>query len=231
MVGRKVNKHGFLADLYTASQSDWACRGGRLRGHSDVPVSCWRNISTSAPPGRRSNRRIRRSAPILTISGSEPYREWDRFLRSRFWRKPGIRRFPHHRQFLKFCGFDLSTQQSGQFRGTSRLSKRGNAAPLCLWMAAMGGPDAAKYVSGKICAVYQIPILQNPDRKRKALRRRRQGGARRAWVNQDGNRLSARILRHSSQWSTPFARAVEAGTDLVDNARSFHWGCLLCGVR
>lgn len=28
-----------------------------------------------------------------------------------------LRRFPHHRQFFKFCGFDLCMQQSGQFRG------------------------------------------------------------------------------------------------------------------
>ncbi len=28
-----------------------------------------------------------------------------------------LRRFQHHRQFLKFCGLDLATYQSGQFRG------------------------------------------------------------------------------------------------------------------
>lgn len=27
------------------------------------------------------------------------------------------RRFAHHRQFLKFCGLDLATHQSGQFHG------------------------------------------------------------------------------------------------------------------
>lgn len=37
-----------------------------------------------------------------------------------------LRRFSHHRQFLKFCGLDLSTQQSGQFRGATKLSKYGN---------------------------------------------------------------------------------------------------------
>ncbi|MCP5978858.1 transposase, partial [Klebsiella pneumoniae] len=26
-----------------------------------------------------------------------------------------LRRFGHHRQFLKFCGLDLSTQQSGTY--------------------------------------------------------------------------------------------------------------------
>ena len=37
------------------------------------------------------------------------------------------RRFGHHRQFLKFCGLDLSTQQSGTSRGRTKLSKYGNA--------------------------------------------------------------------------------------------------------
>jgi hypothetical protein len=34
-----------------------------------------------------------------------------------------LRRFNHHRQFLKFGGLDLSTQQSGQFRRATKLSK------------------------------------------------------------------------------------------------------------
>jgi transposase len=38
-----------------------------------------------------------------------------------------VRRFGHHRQFLKFCGLDLATQQSGTFRGRTKLSKYGNA--------------------------------------------------------------------------------------------------------
>src|ERR1700719_2176017 len=47
-----------------------------------------------------------------------------------------LRRFRHHRQFLKFCGLDLSTQQSGQHRGQTRLSKFGNARlRRTLWIA------------------------------------------------------------------------------------------------
>jgi len=38
-----------------------------------------------------------------------------------------LRRFSRHRQFLKFCGLDLAAEQSGQFRGVTTLSKRGNA--------------------------------------------------------------------------------------------------------
>lgn len=47
-----------------------------------------------------------------------------------------LRRFAHYRQFLKFCGFDLATHQSGQFRGKSKLSKYGNARlRRTFWMA------------------------------------------------------------------------------------------------
>lgn len=48
-----------------------------------------------------------------------------------------LRRFGHERQFLKFCGLDLSTSQSGAYRGRTQLSKRGNGRlRAALWMAA-----------------------------------------------------------------------------------------------
>jgi transposase len=48
-----------------------------------------------------------------------------------------LRRFSHHRQFLKFCGLDLATCQSGTFRGRTKLSKYGNARlRRTFWMAA-----------------------------------------------------------------------------------------------
>jgi transposase len=48
-----------------------------------------------------------------------------------------LRRFRHHRQFLKYCGLDLATQQSGTFRGRTKLSKYGNARlRRTFWMAA-----------------------------------------------------------------------------------------------
>ena len=47
-----------------------------------------------------------------------------------------LRRFGHHRQFLKFCGMDLATVQSGMFRGQSKISKYGNARlRRTFWMA------------------------------------------------------------------------------------------------
>ena len=48
-----------------------------------------------------------------------------------------LRRFGHERQFLKFCGLDLATAQSGAYRGRTQLSKRGNGRlRSALWMAA-----------------------------------------------------------------------------------------------
>ena len=47
-----------------------------------------------------------------------------------------LRRFAHHRQFLKFCGLDLAKSQSGTTRGREQLSKRGNARLRCaFWFA------------------------------------------------------------------------------------------------
>jgi len=48
-----------------------------------------------------------------------------------------LRRFAHHRQYLKYCGFNLSAAQSGQRKGTYRLSKRGNSRlRYAYWLAA-----------------------------------------------------------------------------------------------
>ena len=63
-----------------------------------------------------------------------------------------LRRFGHHRQFLKFCGMDLATIQSGTFRGQTKLSKYGNARlRRTLWMAGQISPSAAPWV--KVCFI------------------------------------------------------------------------------
>lgn len=38
-----------------------------------------------------------------------------------------LARVAHYRQYLNYCGFNLSAQQSGQQQGSYKLSKRGNA--------------------------------------------------------------------------------------------------------
>ena len=81
-----------------------------------------------------------------------------------------LRRFRHHRQFLKFCGLDLATYQSGQFRGQTRLSKFGNARLRCaFWMAAQ---VAIRQRDNSFRAKYERYIAKDrnsADLKRKAL--------------------------------------------------------------
>jgi transposase len=80
-----------------------------------------------------------------------------------------LRRFAHHRQFLKYCGFDLATEQSGKARGQTRLSKRGNARLRCaFWMA---GVIAIHKRENTFRAKYESYVgdnPKNPDLKRKA---------------------------------------------------------------
>jgi transposase len=81
-----------------------------------------------------------------------------------------LRRFGHHRQFLKFCGFDLATHQSGQFRGRSKLSKHGNARlRRVFWMA---GQVAVRQRENSFRDKYQRYMAKDPndrDLNRKAL--------------------------------------------------------------
>lgn len=81
-----------------------------------------------------------------------------------------LRRFGHHRQFLKFCGLDLAKNQSGAWRGKERLSKRGNARlRYAFWMA---GNIAVRQRENSFRDKYSRYIKSNPsdpDLKRKAL--------------------------------------------------------------
>ena len=80
-----------------------------------------------------------------------------------------LRRFSHYQKFLKYCGLNLSTEQSGKFRGTTRLSKRGNARlRYAFWMA---GTIAVRARQNSFCQKFQDYIRRdplNPDLRRKA---------------------------------------------------------------
>ena len=79
-----------------------------------------------------------------------------------------LRRFGHHRQFLKFCGLDLATHQSGQFRGQTRLSKYGNARlRRTFWLAAQ---VAIRQRDNSLRDCFGRHIAK--DRENKDLRRR-----------------------------------------------------------
>lgn len=80
-----------------------------------------------------------------------------------------LRRFGHYYQFLKYCGLNLCTEQSGQFRGSTRLSKRGNARlRYAFWMA---GAVAVRVREDSFRKKFEDYIRRgprNPDLKRKA---------------------------------------------------------------
>ena len=81
-----------------------------------------------------------------------------------------LRRFGHHRQFLKFCGLDLATRQSGAFRGQTKLSKYGNARlRRALWLA---GQVAIRQKENSFRDKFERTIARdrhNADLRRKAL--------------------------------------------------------------
>jgi len=138
VVGRKVSKERLLGDIYETARTSI---GLPLPG--DAPaIRMFRMVLAEARSLIRLRSEIERVADDL-LSDSADYQALRRI--------PGIgpiialtilaeggdlRRFGHHRQFLKFCGLDLSTQQSGRYRGQTRLSKFGNARlRRTLWIA------------------------------------------------------------------------------------------------
>jgi transposase len=79
-----------------------------------------------------------------------------------------LRRFGCARQFLKYCGFDLCTEQSGQFRGSTHLSKRGNARlRYAFWMAGTVAIRMRQNSFRRKFEDYIRPDPQNADRRRK----------------------------------------------------------------
>jgi transposase len=172
LVGRKVNKRGFLADLYTTarhsiglavSEDCEAIQMFRLilaehqqLCHTRAAIEHQADQVLQSHPDYQRLRTLPGVGPILALTILAEAGD--------------LRRFPHHRQFLKFCGFDLSTQQSGQFRGVSRLSKHGNARlRYAFWMAANGAVRVRQNTFRDKYARYIRADPQNPDRKRKAL--------------------------------------------------------------
>ena len=81
-----------------------------------------------------------------------------------------LRRFGHHRQFLKFCGLDLATCQSGTFRGRTKLSKYGNARlRRTFWMATQVAIRQRDNSFRDKLGRYVAGHSNDPDRRRKAM--------------------------------------------------------------
>jgi transposase len=171
LVGRKVSKERILTDIYLTAQSSV----GLPVEENSESVAMLRFVLRQLVTLCQLRDTIEDRADTL-LSSNQDYQ--------RLRQIPGIgpiaaltilaeagdlRRFSHHRQFLKFCGFDLATEQSGQFRGLSRLSKRGNARLRAVfWMAAS---VAVRMRENSFRAKFERYMRSDPgnaDRKRKA---------------------------------------------------------------
>jgi transposase len=139
LAGRKVNKQALLAEIYTAAKQSI----GVPVALDGAAIAMFRLVLEQYLALNRLRERIAAQAATLLEDNSDS---------RRLMTIPGIgpanaltilaeagdlRRFRHHRQFLSFCGLNLSTRQSGKSRGQSHISKYGNARlRTALWMAA-----------------------------------------------------------------------------------------------
>lgn len=138
VVGRKVSKEQLLSDIYATAASSVG-----LPVHPDSEALRMFRLVLAEGRSLIRQRDTIEARSVALLSDHPDYR----LLTS----IPGIgpinamtvlaeagdlRRFGHHRQFLKFCGMDLATMQSGMFRGQSKISKYGNARlRRTFWMA------------------------------------------------------------------------------------------------
>ena len=173
VVGRKVAKARLLGDIYETARAsiglpipidaagDRHVPAGPRRGAQPDPAAqrdrgAGRSSCCPRAPTTSCLRQIPGIGPInaLTILAEAG----------------DLRRFGHHRQFLKFCGLDLATHQSGTFRGQTKLSKYGNARlRRTLWMA---GQVAIRQRDNSFRDKFERYIAQdrhNADLRRKAL--------------------------------------------------------------
>lgn len=165
VVGRKVSKQRLLEDLYeTAKQS------------TGIPV----------PPNSVAietfKLQIQRFYDLTQQRGALEEKA-DQFLSTRpdyqrLRTVPGIgpivalmiiaesgdlSRFGHYRQYLNFCGFNLSAHQSGSRQGQYRLSKRGNSRlRYAFWLAAS---SAIRMRENSFREKYRRYIQKDPENK------------------------------------------------------------------
>jgi transposase len=172
VVGRKVSKARLLGDIYETARSSI----GLPVTMDSAAITMFRLVVAEGRSLIRQRDAIEHQAHTA-LADNPDYR--------RLRQIPGIgpiiamtilaeagdlRRFRHHRQFLKFCGLDLATHQSGQFRGQTKLSKFGNARlRRAFWVAAQ---VAIRQRDNGFRSKYERYIARdrdNADLKRKAL--------------------------------------------------------------
>jgi transposase len=172
LVGRKVSKARLLTDIYETARSSTALP----IAEGSAAIAMFRMVLAEARSLIRQRDQIEELAHAMlaahadyqllcTIPGIGPIHALTILAEA-----GDLRRFGHHRQFLKFCGLDLSTQQSGTFRGQTKLSKYGNARlRRALWMA---GQVAIRQKENSFRDKFERYIARdrhNADLRRKAV--------------------------------------------------------------
>ena len=171
VIGRRVGKAALLADIYETSKTSV---GLPVAQDSDA-IRMFRLVLAQGRSLVQHRNAIEgRAAELLadhpdyqllrTIPGIGPVNALAVLAEA-----GDLRRFRHHRQFLKFCGMDLATVQSGMFRGRSKISKYGNARlRRTLWLASQA---AVLKPANSFRDKFERYIAQdrhNPDLRRKA---------------------------------------------------------------
>jgi transposase len=169
--GRKVNKAAWLKDFYETARESIG-----LPVHEDSEaIRMFRLVLQEHQDLCRMRRAIEARAELYLKDNAD-------YLRLRTI--PGIgavialiilaeagdlRRFSHYKKFLKYCGLNLSTQQSGAYRGMSKLSKHGNSRlRYAFWIAGTSAIRMRENTFRKKFENYIKTDPQNPDLKRKA---------------------------------------------------------------
>jgi transposase len=215
VIGRRVGKAALLADIYETAKTSV---GLPVAADSDA-LRMFRLILAQ---GRSliQHRNLIEGRAVELLSDHPDYQ----LLRS----IPGIgpinalailaeagdlRRFRHHRQFLKFCGMDLATMQSGVFRGRSKISKYGNARlRRTLWLASQAALLKPANGFRDKFERYVARDRNNPDLRRKAYTAIAAKMARTIHaVIKSGEPFRPFFEGVSPSGRTPLCRAVEAG--------------------
>lgn len=171
LLGRKSNKKAWLTDFYeTATQSiglpvdedSEAIHMFRMVLNEYIELSRMRmEVEKRASMHLKDNPDCKR---LQTIPGIGPISAMTILAEA-----GDLRRFSHYKKFLKYCGLDLCTQQSGKYRGVSRLSKRGNSRLRCVfWMAATVAIRMRENTFRRKYENYIKSDPKNKDLKRKA---------------------------------------------------------------
>jgi transposase len=169
--GRKVSKRAWLSDFYETARSSIgipvpedseAVRMFRLVLEDHIDLCKMRQrIEQQAQGYMQDNEDYHR---LQTIPGIGPITALTVLAET-----GDMRRFSHYKKFLKYCGLDLSTEQSGRFRGMSKLSKRGNShLRLAFWVAATVAIRMQENTFRKKYESYIRTDPANKDLRRKA---------------------------------------------------------------